>query len=82
VTNKNDFALQEITLRCEYGTKVRPQVFFYKPSDVIEPISRGPATINYVDHPLGAAPLDATDVKCTPDEVVVWSPDEDIQSRR
>jgi hypothetical protein len=82
VTNKNDFALQEITLRCEYGTKVGPKVFFYKLSGVIEPISRGPTTINYVDHALGAAPLNAMDANCTPDEVVVWPLGEDIQSRR
>jgi len=82
VTNQNDFALQQITLRCEYVTKDGPKVFSYKLSEVLEPVSLGPATINYVDHYLGAAPLDARDANCAADEVAVWSPGEDIQSRR
>jgi hypothetical protein len=82
VTNRNDFALQQITLRCEYVTKDGPKVFFYKLEEVIEPSSLGPATIHYVDHYLGAAPLDANQADCTPDEVVPWSPGDDIQSRR
>jgi hypothetical protein len=56
VTNKNDFALEEITLRCEYGTKDGPKVLFYKLSEVLEPKSMGPATISYIDHYLGRAP--------------------------
>jgi len=82
VTNKNDFALRQITLRCDYGTKDGPKVFSYQLSEVIEPASLGPATINYTDHHVGAAPANASDVDCKPDEVVVWSPGEDIQSRR
>jgi hypothetical protein len=82
VTNKNDFALQQITLRCDYGTKDGPRVIFYQLSEVIEPASLGPATINYTDHHVGVAPPSASDVNCQPDEVVVWSPGEDIQSRR
>jgi hypothetical protein len=82
VTNHNDFALQQITLRCEYVTKDGPKVFFYNLLEVIEPSSLGSATIHYVDHHLGAAPLDAKEADCTPDDVVVWSPGEDIQSRR
>jgi hypothetical protein len=82
VTNQNDFAVQQITLRCEYVTKNGPKVFSYKLSEVIEPVSLGPATINYVDYYLGAAPVDARDANCAPDEVAVWSPGEDIQSRR
>ena len=82
ISNQNDFALQQVTLRCEFVTKDGPKVFFYKISEVIEPSSLGPATINYVDHPIGAAPADARDANCTPDEVGVWYPGEDIQSRR
>ena len=82
VTNQNDFALQQITLRCEYVTKNGPKVFSYKLSEVIEPVSLGPATINYVDHYLGAAPVDARDANCAADEVAVRSAGEDIQSRR
>jgi hypothetical protein len=82
VTNQNDFAVQQITLKCEYVTKNGPKVFSYKLSEVIEPVSLGPATINFVDHYLGAAPVDARDANCAPDEVAVWSPGEDIQSRR
>ena len=82
VTNQNDFALQQITLKCEYVTKNGPKVFSYKLSEVIEPVSLGPATINYVDHYLGAAPVDARDANCAADEVAVWSAGEDIQSRR
>jgi hypothetical protein len=82
VTNRNDFALQQITLRCEYVTKDGPKVFFYKLEEVIEPSSLGPATIHYVDHYLGAAPLDANQADCTPNEVVLWSQGDDIQSRR
>ena len=82
VTNRNDFALQQTTLRCEYVTKDGPKVFLYKLSEVIEPSSLGPASIHYVDHFLGAAPLDASTADCTPHEVVVWSPGDDIQSRR
>ena len=59
VTNQNDFALQQITLRCEYGTKDGLKVFLYQLSEVIEPVSLGPATINYTDHFLGAASPDA-----------------------
>jgi hypothetical protein len=82
VTNHNDFALQQITLRCEYATKDGLKVFFYKLEEVIEPSSLGSATIHYVDHYLGAAPLDADQADCTPNEVVLWSPGDDIQSRR
>jgi hypothetical protein len=82
VTNQNDFALQQITLRCEYATKNGPKVFHYKLSEVIEPVSIGPATINYTDHLLGAAPPGAGEADCTADEVAVWSPGEDVQSRR
>jgi hypothetical protein len=82
VTNRNDFALQQITLRCEFTTRKGPKVYFYKLAEVIEPLSLGPATINYTDHYLGAAPQDAGDADCTPDVVAVWSPGEDIQSRR
>jgi hypothetical protein len=82
VTNRNDFALQQITLRCEYGTRNGPKVFLYHLSEVIEPVSLGPATIHYTDHLLGAAPPDAEEADCTADQVAVWSPGEDIQSRR
>jgi hypothetical protein len=82
VTNQNDFALQQITLRCEYATKNGRKVLLYKLSDVFEPSSQGPATINYTDHYLGAAPPDAGEVDCMADEVAVWSTGEDIQSRR
>jgi hypothetical protein len=37
VTNKNDFALQQITLRCDYGTRDGPKVVTYQLSEVIEP---------------------------------------------
>jgi len=82
ITNKNDFALQQITLRCDYNTKDGPKVISYVLSEVIEPASLGPATINYTDHHVGTAPPNAIDVNCQPDELVVWSPGEDIQSRR
>lgn len=82
VINRNDFALQQITLRCEYGTKNGPKVFLYHLSEIIEPVSLGPATIHYTDHLLGAAPPDAGEADCTADQVAVWSPGEDIQSRR
>jgi len=82
VTNQNDFALQQITLRCEYGTKDGLKVFLYQLSEVIEPVSLGPATINYTDHFLGAASPDAGEADCTADQVAVWSPGDDIQSRR
>jgi hypothetical protein len=82
VTNRNDFALQQITLRCEYGTKNGPKVFLYPLSEVFEPVSLGPATIHYTDHLLGAAPPDAGEADCIADQVAVWSPGEDIQSRR
>jgi hypothetical protein len=82
VTNQNDFALQQITLRCQYVTKHGPKVLHYKLSEVFEPVSLGPATINYTDYYLGAAPPDASEADCTADEVAVWSPGEDIQSRR
>src|SRR5262245_38220943 len=82
VTNKNDFALQPIPLRCEFGTRDGPKVVTYQLSEVIEPASLGPATINYIDHHVGTAPPSASDVTCRPDEVVVWSPADDIQARR
>jgi ribosomal protein L37AE/L43A len=82
VTNRNDFALQQITLRCEFTTAKGSRVHLYKLADVIEPLSLGPATINYTDHYLGAAPQDAVEADCIPDDVVAWSPGEDIQSRR
>ena len=82
VTNRNDFALQQITLRCEFTTAKGSRVHLYKLADVIEPRSLGPATINYTDHYLGAAPQDAVEADCTPDDVVAWSPGEGIQSRR
>jgi hypothetical protein len=82
VTNRNDFALQQITLRCQFSTRNGPKIYFYKLAEVIEPLSLGPATISYTDHYLGAAPRDAADADCTPDQVAVWSPGEDIQSRR
>jgi hypothetical protein len=82
VINRNDFALQQITLRCEFATAKRSRVHLYKLADVIEPLSLGPATINYTDHYLGAAPQDAVEADCTPDDVVAWSPGEGIQSRR
>jgi hypothetical protein len=82
ITNKNDFALQQITLRCDYNTKDGPKVISYVLSEVIEPASLGPATINYTDHHVGTAPPYAIDVNCQPDELVLWSPGEDIQSRR
>jgi hypothetical protein len=82
VINRNDFALQQITLRCEFATAKGSRVNLYKLADVIEPMSLGPATINYTDHYLGAAPQDAVEADCRPDDVVAWSPGEDIQSRR
>jgi len=82
VTNRNDFALQQITLRCSFTTAKGSRVQLYKLADVIEPLSLGPATINYTDHYLGAAPQDAVAADCAPDDVVAWSPGEDIQSRR
>jgi hypothetical protein len=82
VTNRNDFALQQIVLRCEFTTRKGSRAHLYKLAEVIEPLSLGPATINYTDHYLGAAPKDAVEADCTAVDVAAWSPGEDIQSRR